>query len=71
MKGGKIVVEGDGGCCVGTDMKSGEIHVIGNAGIDIGRDSLGGQIYVWGEYETIGENCRAEIYHKGKLVHVK
>ncbi|MEM2174767.1 MAG: hypothetical protein QXI58_04000, partial [Candidatus Micrarchaeia archaeon] len=68
MGNGNIIVEGNAGGFVGCRMKGGIIHIKGNAGSFVGCYSKGGEIRIDGEYKSIGDGCKANIYHKGKLV---
>jgi len=68
MKGGSIYIKGNAGDDVGEEMKGGTISIGGNAGKCVGDFSEGGEIRIEGNYKSIGENCKAKIYHKGKLI---
>ncbi|MEO0220173.1 MAG: hypothetical protein ABIL89_08575 [candidate division WOR-3 bacterium] len=68
MEGGNINIEGGAGDYVGRGMKGGSISIGGNAGKYVGGSSEGGEIWIDGDYKSIGKNCKAKIYHKGKLV---
>ncbi len=63
-----LVVKGNAGFATGTRMEKGIIKIMGDAGKYIGGASEGGKIHVSGRIRSIGQDCEAKIYRKGKLI---
>ncbi len=68
MLGGELLIEGNSGVSTGQMMSSGKIVVLGNTERNLGISSYAGEIHVNGEIKEISDDCKAKIYHKGKLI---
>ncbi len=68
MQDGIIIIERNAKKNSGIHMQGGHILIKGNAGEDLGKNMIGGRIEVNGEIGYISEDCRGEIYHRGKRI---
>ncbi|MCX8163109.1 MAG: hypothetical protein N3D10_00970 [Candidatus Micrarchaeota archaeon] len=64
----EIVVNGNVGNNLGSNMEKGKITVYGNAGTNVGYLMKGGEIYIEGQYQSIYPYLLGKVYHKNQLI---
>ncbi len=65
MRDGVLEIRGNTGTSPGWKMTGGVIKINGNTGPLVGENSEGGEIYVNGRIESISDDCKAKVFHKG------